>query len=401
MNYINHQRKSDETKMMEVKNDVIVIGATHHNTLGLIRSLGYKGINPILILISPDKKSYVAKSKYIKTTYYLDAEESVVSFLLDNFKRAGVKPIIIACYDGVESVIDESYSLLSPFFLLPGSKTCGRISYYMNKDIMIGLAKEVGFLCPESHVIDKNGKLEVDTIHFPCILKPLVSKEGSKQDIKRCYKKEDLEAYLKEDHCDRIQVQKLIDKDYEYQLIGVSLDDGKTVVIPGYSHVIRPSDVTNTGFLKYIPSQQQPVSIGLCKTFLEKIGYSGLFSMEFIHGKDGKDYFMEINFRNDGNSICVTSSGLNLPYLYCLSQAGLSADVELGLVHSMRPVYVMPEFDDLILLLKGKVGLFTWIRDFRKTDCFMEFSKNDMRPFFYGLYGFILRTIRFVVKKVY
>ena len=392
-------RNSIQSEKEVVKNDIIVIGATHHNTLGVIRSLGYKGIKPYLILISSNRKSYVAKSKYIKKSYYLDAEESVVSFLLDNFKRAGAKPIIIACYDGVESVIDESYSLLSPFFLLPGSKTSGRISYYMNKDIMIGLAKEVGFLCPESHVINKNESLEVDAVHYPCILKPLVSKDGSKQDIKRCYKKEDLEAYLKEEHCDRIQVQHLIDKDYEFQLIGVSLGDGKTVVIPGYSYVIRPSDVTNTGFLKYIPTQNLPVSLRICKSFLETICYTGLFSMEFIHGKDGKDYFMEINFRNDGNSICVTSSGLNLPYLYCLSQAGQTVDAEIGRVNYMKPIYVMPEFDDLILLLKGQVGLFTWIRDFRKTDCFMEFSKNDMKPFFYGFYDFIKRAIRFAVKK--
>ncbi len=394
-----NKRNSVGNGMEEVHNDIIVIGATHHNTLGVLRSLGYKGIKPFLILISSDKKSYVAKSKYIRKVYYLEEEKSIVPFLLDHFKNIEIKPIIIACYDGVESILDENYSLLNPFFLLPGSKSNGRISSFMSKDKMVGLASEVGFLCPESRVVDKNEIIDMDSINYPCILKPLVSKEGSKQDIKRCYNKEDFEAYLREKHCDRIQVQKLIEKDYEYQLIGVSLDEGKDVIIPGYSHIIRPSDVTNTGFLKYIPTQNLPVSFQLCKSFLERIGYTGLFSMEFIHGKDSKDYFMEINFRNDGNSICVTSSGLNLPYLYCISLSGGDVDVELNRFNTMKPVYVMPEFDDLILLLKGQVGIFTWIRDFRKTDCFMEFSKKDVKPFFYGLLGFVIRAIRFVLKK--
>ena len=60
------QTNNIENEILGVQNDIVVIGASHHNTLGVIRSLGYKGIMPILLLISPNKKSYVAKSKYIK-----------------------------------------------------------------------------------------------------------------------------------------------------------------------------------------------------------------------------------------------------------------------------------------------------------------------------------------------
>lgn len=36
--------------------------------------------------------------------------------------------------------------------------------------------------------------------------------------------------------------------------------------------------------------------------FIRDLGYSGLFSLEFIRDKSGKDYFMELNMRNDGNA---------------------------------------------------------------------------------------------------
>ena len=78
--------------------------------------------------------------------------------------------------------------------------------------------------------------------------------------------------------------------------------------------------------------------------------------MEFLRGKDGKDYFMEINFRNDGNSICVTASGMNLPYIWYLYNSGLSYEKELC-YETMHGVIVMPEFDDFVIVnFKFKQG---------------------------------------------
>ena len=35
-------------------------------------------------------------------------------------------------------------------------------------------------------------------------------------------------------------------------------------------------------------------------SFIREVGYTGLFSMEFLRDKYGNDYFMEINFRMMG-----------------------------------------------------------------------------------------------------
>ena len=47
------------------KKKVIVIGGNHHNTLGVLRSLGEKGVFSELILVTSSKYPYV------KYTYYL------------------------------------------------------------------------------------------------------------------------------------------------------------------------------------------------------------------------------------------------------------------------------------------------------------------------------------------
>ena len=376
--------------------DVIVIGSNHHNTLGVIRSLGYAGIRPVVLLSTEEKKPYVSYSKYIKKKRIFHNDVDLISFLRNNSVEG--KPVVIACSDSLSCLLDENIDILSKKYQLPGSSKQGRISHYMNKEIMSDLARQVGFDVPQTVVVEI-GKKTVPVLPYPWIIKPLVSCRGSKQDIKRCYTEEDWRNYVKEKHCERVQVQQLIEKDYEFQLIGCSLNGGGALIIPGYAKNIRPSDVSNTGFLQYIPTQKLPIDVVKCQKFISITRYSGLFSMEFIHGKDGRDYFMEINFRNDGNAICVTTSGLNLPYIWFLAASGQDYEIELKHEADMRRVYVMPEFDDIILLLKRRVKIMTWLKDLFRTDCFMEFSKKDPVPFFYALSGFSKRLFRYIGKR--
>ena len=116
---------------------------------------------------------------------------------------------------------------------------------------------------------------------------------------------------------------------------------------------------------------------------------------------DWKSYQI-INFRNDGNAICVTASGVNLPLIYVQWHNGSITENSVKDINidSMRTVYVMPEFDDMILLLKGEINIFRWIKDIIRTDCFMEFSKKDPIPFLYALIMFVIRGFKFLWKKI-
>ena len=221
----------------------------------------------------------------------------------------------------------------------------------------------------------------------------MLSKNGQKSDIERIYSDSEWDDYCKR-HEAQVQIQQLIDKDYEYQLIGLSLNGGEKVIIPGLSYVIRPAETTNTGFLHYIPlTDTYNAIVEKGKQFLKATGYSGLFSLEFLRGKDGKDYFMEINFRNDGNAICVTASGVNLPYIWFLNQTGGDYEGEIA-KSTVKSVYVMPEFEDIRLLKQCKLDFVTWLKDIHRTDRFMEYDKHDMIPFFYLFKDFCVRGIK-------
>lgn len=365
-----------------VNRQVIVIGGNHHNTLAILRSLGEKGVHSSLIVLTGDKKPFTTYSKYIKRSIILRSYEGIKDAMYE-LKEADEKPIVIACSDRVSSYLDLNRDELREHFLLPESDKQGRITELMEKNKMSNLAAECGFQIPYSVVLDTH-QYDTSYIEFPCIIKPLSSIEGTKSDIFVCNNEKEFIQKMSLVRCPKVQVQQYIDKDIEYQLIGLSLKGGEEVIIPGASVILRQPENTNTGFLKYIPKCGFNYEENICKDFLKATRYSGLFSLEFLRGKDGKDYFMEINFRNDGNSICVTASGMNLPYIWYLYNCSYPYLDELN-YDGMREVFVMPEIEDFHNVMIGKLSLWQWLRDIKKTDRFMEYSKYDQSPFWQKL----------------
>ncbi len=380
------------------RREVFVIGGCHHNALGVIRALGERGLRPYVIIQCEEKKPYIRLSKYIQQYWIVKSDVDVLDLLKQEGTKREQRSVLIACADGLSSLVDTHRDELSKWYCLPGSKEQGRITRLMDKEVMSQLAHEVGFRVPQSIAVNTKDIVDI-SIPLPWIIKPLVSKDGKKADIKRIFSREEWSKYC-QDHDSLVQAQQLIDKNFEYQLIGLSLNGGEEVVIPGVSHVLRPAETTNTGFLRYEPldSQYQEV-LETGKKFLKATGYSGLFSLEFLRGNDGRDYFMEINFRNDGNGICVTASGVNLPYIWYLYNSGGDYWNEIE-KSKVKTVYVMPEFADISLIAHHKLGLKNWLKDVRRTDRFMEYDKHDKAPFWQLLKETISRGIKKAEKKI-
>lgn len=339
-----------------------------------------------------EKNPYVAHSRFIKEKVIVSSVEDVIGVLRTYAKKLHEKAVVIACSDGASSLLDVYYNELTVHFFLPGSNGQGMLTKIMDKEEMSELGRSVGFHVPESWIVEKEE--DIDNIVYPCITKPILSKDGLKSDIQICYKKSDLLEVVRTGNCYKYQVQKFIDKDFEYQLIGLSLNGGKELIIPGISRCIRPCPGTNTGFLKYTRIDSFSVPIEKCRQFVRQTTYSGLFSIEFLRDKSGNDYFMEMNFRNDGNSICVTKAGYNLPYLWYAYNSKLDYRSILD-NYCFREVLVMPELDDFNRFVRTrKVGLLQWLNDVKKTDAFMEYDSKDSVPFWIALRQYVIRGVK-------
>lgn len=375
-------------------NKIIVIGGAHHNTLGVVRSLGEVGLSDVIVLLSVSSHdNFVCKSKYVRkeNVYKVQNEEDIVDKVFNIAKAQEEKSVVICCGDSFIGVIDDAYDLLSPYCILPTTNEQGRITYFLDKEKQCKLAEASGLKTPLHFLLNDREMYDLTDFPYPCIVKPTNSIVGKKGDIVICSTKEKLEDYLSNMKLHSLRIEEYITKTMEFQLIGCSLE--QKIIIPGYTTIIRQPKNTNTGYLKYLPIQNGVVSAMLIEKverFIREIGYKGLFSVEFIRDASGNDYFLEINMRNDGNAYCVQSAGVNLPNIWYRYAANPIAEIEepMSFVH---PIYWMPEFNDAYNIFN--VGVLQWMKECFTADAHSIFDKCDLVPFLYAFYSKAKRKI--------
>ena len=360
---------------------VVVIGAEHQNTLGVIRSLGEACIpkENIEVLLVGDNifpKNIISTSRYIsaEAVKTVSDREDIVPWL-ENISDERTKKIVICCSDVAAYEVIRNQEQLKKYFFIP--TIAADVYQLMSKKVQDEYALKAGMQVPEGKEVDLTAF--AGWTGFPCIIKPLRSIEDeSKGDIRVFKNSEELRKSISSIGTSHVQIQTFIDKAMEYQLIGCSLEAGRKIIIPGYTRIIRSQPETNTGYLSYSPIDELQYDQQAVKKFIQSIGYSGLFSMEFLRDKEGKDYFLEINMRNDGNAYCVQSAGVNLPYVWCYYQMFQKLPpVSLSVEDS---VYFMPVFYDYRIGIKS-VGLFSWLKQFHRAESHAVYNSNDMRPF--------------------
>lgn len=358
---------------------VIIIGSTHHNSLGVIRALGEKGyaVEFVNFTVVSKQNDFVAKSKYITVYQPLSGIGEVFNYLIQR-PIIKEKEIIISCADAATEHLNMHLGELSHRYIIPGITQQGRMVELMDKTTMIRMAEKRGIYAPPVW----NLPADVEKVTFPCITKCHVSSHGGKSDIVILHSKEELNSFLQKAEGE-LFAQAYITKKEEVQLIGCSLKGGEEVIIPGMSKIIRSQPNTNTGFLEYGPLDSFYDDIAeKAKLYIRDCQYSGLFSFEIMRGTDDKIWFLEINFRNDGNAWCVTKSGINLPIIWV--KACLEEDYHTEIQRPKR-ILMMPEIQDFKLVLQRKVSFIQWYKDWRRTDFFMEYDKNDKKPFLFAV----------------
>lgn len=371
----------------DILNKVIVIGGDHYNTLWTVRSLGIKHIRPEVIIFSDASKSFVQKTKYASSSKIFSQKEQIVDYLLSTYSSAEVKPIIITCADNIAAFLDMQYEHLSKFFYLPNiSHKEGEIYRWMDKHMMCEQAKASGFNVPEifSITTDVEDVQLPEDIVYPCIIKPEASADGSKHDFKICNDEVSLLLSLRNmsKFNNKILVQEYIKPDFEISILGVRLENSKENVIGGMLHKIGTcSSIYNLGMPTY--NQLKPtlvpyIDINAVNDFFQKVDYSGPYSIEYFI-KDGKAYFLEVNWRTDGDMYVYTTAGINIPYLWVCDLLNVPIDKEQKKV--MKDTYGMTEISYVKYLNLSKLKYV--LRDLKRCDCFSIFDKRDIKPFIY------------------
>jgi D-aspartate ligase len=118
------------------------------------------------------------------------------------------------------------------------------------------------------------------------------------------------------------------------------------------------------------------------REMLAKIGFEGIYEIEFLIDKNDNLYFSEINFRNSTWSYASTCAGMNLPVLWAETMLSgripenAYCEIPEGFTAMVEPIDYQKRVID-----RG-YGIEEWYQDFINANCKYYFGKDDLKPFF-------------------
>lgn len=376
-------------------NEVIVFGKDRYNTLGLMRSLGRKGIPVFLLLKHSSPFSYCSLSKYATRVKQVNTVEEGIHYLVNDYKvPVGEKIIVIPTSDSVASELDFHFDALSTKYIFPNAGSAGALTAIMDKALMTSIAKESGLSTPIT-IEYTCGDALPKNIPFPCLIKPAKSIEGSKSQIKICKNLNDIEAAvstLSKGH--HILIQQLINKEYDLLLLGCRCSNGK-VFLSGVFKKERWISVGEDGSFGLITTDYSKwFERGVIERFLNNLNYVGPFSIECGVEK-GTPYFYEINLRNDGTSHYFDLTGFCAPYAWVMECTGIKVDYS-----GKGEYYFIDEFEDFVNVASRNCTFTEWRRDKKRASVFKYKCSDDRKPMLVVYPYMVARTMKSIVKTI-
>lgn len=352
---------------------IVIWGPDNYNMLGLLRQLKFAEEDTFLLINGVNHKC-ATKSVYCKKYRCTKNYDEGLEYLLENFKAFPDKHILIPIGDRAAEVIDENKKVLETNFILMGTSKQGLLKKMDDKNVMVSLAKECGFIVPKSHEFSFSSP--VSDFPFPCILKPATC-EGIKEFKTKIIKNSrDLERFKKIlNPSNKYILQELIPKTRDVLVYGLRRNSGE-VILAGQFIKDRWSD--DGGGSHGLLTNELPdyLQIDSIYTLLNRIDYKGLFSVEYgLVGE--KAYFYEINLRNDGTSHLFYQAGANLPLCWvndCRKRES---------IHSLRitkNAWNINELYDFINVLRRRISWSKYLADKKEATIFHYYSDDDKEP---------------------
>lgn len=359
----------------------IICGFDHYNMLNALRSLHDKGINPIVIINTQGKKSYLVKYSNFVTKYH-EAEnaENVLRLILDNYVDDKKKGFLISCDDWIEECFDKHYDELKDHFYFFDGGSAGAISKYLKKDQLCMLAEECGLNIPKTVAVNRG--CVSHGLHYPVITKSISSTEGGwKTDVYICKDEQELTRAYPKIQSHRIKIEEFIEKETELGLEGFSINNGKDVYIPFQNLYLRARPGVFGNYMEMSPFMDS-VLYNKVRRLIRESKFNGVFSVDFLIGKNKELYFLEVNFRHSAFASATVWGGINLPYEWAKSTLEGKIDYDLldaaRRKDSYRAMVEWRDFEDCII--HGDHNIIKWLWQLWKADVLYLYRKDDPKP---------------------
>lgn len=374
----------------------IVFCQDHYNPLGIVRSLGEFGLSPIVIMLAIHKPYMINHSKYVRIIHLVNTIEEGYTLLVEKYGNEKYKPFIYSSSDGIESCLDLHYNELVNRFYFFNAGEQGRVSKYMLKKEIINLAAECGLPIPKTEEVAV-GELP-KTLKYPIFTKAVISTLYAwKGNAHICRNERELLEAYKSIRGERIILQEYIEKKNELCIDALCINKGLDLYMPIQAEYIRVAPDSYGNYIHYQRYKEGEAFFNKIAEMFKRIGYTGVFEIEFLRDKNDGLHFLEINFRNSTWSYAHTYAGVNLPIIWAMSELKGVLDIST-VTYDGRSYNGIVELDDLASVTNGQISFMQWLKDVIKTDCRFYGNNKDPKPAYYAYYQ---KIMNFIKKKFY
>lgn len=384
------------------RHKVILIGGDHYNGLSLVRLFGKNGLRPYGIIVGEGAEDgFLKTSGYWEKVWTLKSDDQIPMFLRRHFQKEKIRPVIIPWSDGAAAVLDRNLDTLSRSFIIGSiGKRQNAVNELMDKGRQLQFAHDCHLDTAYSVVLDLEKPVPGVDIPFPCIVKPLVSYQGEKKDIRKIENAKQLDDYIRElkrKGRRKILVQEYIRIDTEYDIEGF-IHEGQHIYFVNQKVRTWPSI---GGPTCYAFSVNDPIlnrEIDKIIAHLEEMEYTGLFDIE-IFRVGSRFLFNEINWRNSAVCFAAVESGVDYPLYWYRAVTG-----DEFTIHSPERygVFAMNELLDHRHVKCGDIGIRRWIVQLKSAEAKAYIDKTDMFPVLKRTAMFLTRRgrgLRNIIKK--
>lgn len=377
-----------------MKKDIgVAVVGDHVQALGIIRSLGSRGI-PVYLL--HDRNLCIGRfsrytKKFVKTPNPSN-EAAFVDFMIKLAKKDQlIDWILMPTNDvGVYTLSKHKETLEGYYRVSTPSWDIVKLAY--NKKLTYQIAEKIGIPIPKTSYpknLDAVHEILLD-IDFPVIIKPAIVDHFYKKTKAKAFKantKEELiQAYIKATHVidpSEIMVQEVIPGGPNLLYSFCSFfKNGKVIgMFTGRRSRQRPMDFGSAS--TFVESIYIPELIELGTHLLKAINYYGLSEVEFKKDvRDGKFKLLEINARTWLWHSLAIRCGVDFPYLLYKDMVNNEVGTITSFRENVKFVHIYTDLGVVIReILKGNLKLKDYISSLKGEKEFAVLSLNDPLPF--------------------
>ena len=358
---------------------VVVVGPSHVNALGVVRSLGEMGVRPFFVQLG-HHANFVRASKYLGGSTVISSAEEIVPYLTVLGRKLETKALLIATSDQSTAIVSQAYDKLSRFFYLPHSIDGVGLEFKMDKLWQHDLASKYGIPTPKTWTIDNSSFDDIAQITYPCFTKSRNSLAGGKSNSYICDNQRELKEILSQTS-DKIIVQEQIKRVTEVDLLGFVDDEGAICIPTGFYFLSLKSN--SYGTKAFHDSAEHlgkkfDLDLKVISDFIQATGYRcGFFSVEFLVDQENRTFFTEINLRNDAYTYGATQYGANIHYGLYAKVHKIKSKEWLRLKRPQTMIADQLDFFDTVY--KRKKSIWQWSREVKQFDTRL-LNKRDPLP---------------------